>query len=386
MTLSLFFTIPHWWKTEKTKCRRLSTLPLLILQLWPQYRAFQLLIALWKDQNKYHDKLEKFNRDVSSLEPFIEAVPTVFILLAIFFRDGRIFYTSLSDLGIFGIPKIIIFWTTFGLSVFSASMGISKFIKIGPCQILPSDKWHCGFFLVFLNVFLTLCAKGCVLAISLSPFSLAAAQHLNRRTFITIFIIWLSTCILPNLILAMLILVKAVGLKNTGRVIWRYPALVLMPIFSFWTTGPPKSSNSCCGYCQRSYSIEVSYFYTLLNATITIVVNCFFILFIPTYLLNTNLFDCNRFHGSGPPCDYLFLSLAVACPLFFVSFICLIVITCCTNSECCGTPLTNRENFYIEDLDEVADQNKEQGIEMKEVLRSKSRMRKVLNVPEDFIP
>ena len=67
MTFSLLFTIPHWWKTEKTKCRRLSTLPLLILQLWPQYRAFKLLIALWKDQNKYHDKLEEFKKDVSSL-------------------------------------------------------------------------------------------------------------------------------------------------------------------------------------------------------------------------------------------------------------------------------------------------------------------------------
>ena len=67
MTLSLFFTIPHWWKAEKTKCRRLSTLPLFILQLWPQYQAFKLLKALWKDQNKYHDKLEEFNTDVSSL-------------------------------------------------------------------------------------------------------------------------------------------------------------------------------------------------------------------------------------------------------------------------------------------------------------------------------
>ena len=183
----------------------------------------------------------------------------------------------------------------------------------------------------------------------------------------------------------MLILVKAVGLKNTGRVIWRYPALVLMPIFSFWTMGPPKSSNSCCGYCQRSDSIEVSYFYTLLNAAITIVVNCFFLFLTPAYFSYTDMYTCTGF--SGPRCNSFFLSFTLTCPLFFVSFICLIVIICCSNSECCGTPLTNRENFYIEDLDEAADQNKEEhGLEMKEVLRSKSNMRKMLNVPEDFIP
>ena len=48
------------------------TLPILIFQLWPQYRALQLMITLWKNrelknQRKFHEKLDEFNKDVSSL-------------------------------------------------------------------------------------------------------------------------------------------------------------------------------------------------------------------------------------------------------------------------------------------------------------------------------
>ena len=72
LTLSFIFLFPHWWRTEKTKRRRLMTFPILIFQLWPQYRALQLMITLWKNrelknQRKFHEKLDEFNKDVSSL-------------------------------------------------------------------------------------------------------------------------------------------------------------------------------------------------------------------------------------------------------------------------------------------------------------------------------
>ena len=65
MTLSLLFVLPHWWRTEKTTKRRLLTLPLLLMQIWPQYRVVKLLISLWNDQRKYHIKKEEYDRDVS---------------------------------------------------------------------------------------------------------------------------------------------------------------------------------------------------------------------------------------------------------------------------------------------------------------------------------
>ena len=132
-------------------------------------------------------------------EPFIEAVPTVFILLLLMFRDeqskrGKGFFFG-SEHVFFGlISKDRMIYATFSISVITASLGISKFVKVGPCQFVPSDKWHCGIFLVFLNVMATICAKGCVLGFSVG----GGPRPLHPRDTL---IIWLLTCILPNLIL-----------------------------------------------------------------------------------------------------------------------------------------------------------------------------------------
>ena len=147
-------------------------------------------------------------------------------------------------------------------------------------------------------------------------------------------------------------MVKGYGWKNTGRLIWTYPAMILIPIFSFWTMGPPKTSNSCCGRCSRSDTIEVSYFYTFFNAIITIIVQSSFVFF------NYHYLECNLSLKSWACEDYWFNLLFVYPPLI-VSLILLIILRCCGNSECCKTPLTRRENFNIEDLYDHEDQNNE---------------------------
>ena len=68
--LSILLLIPHWLKTEKTSDRRLKTLPLLLLQIWPQYRVVKLLILLFKDrkdQQNYHAKKEKHDKNITCL-------------------------------------------------------------------------------------------------------------------------------------------------------------------------------------------------------------------------------------------------------------------------------------------------------------------------------
>ena len=68
--LSFVLLIPHWYITEKTPGRRWATLPLLLLQVWPQYRVLKLLIALFKDhedQQKYHKKKEEHNQNITCL-------------------------------------------------------------------------------------------------------------------------------------------------------------------------------------------------------------------------------------------------------------------------------------------------------------------------------
>ena len=43
LILSTFLLVPQWWKNEGTKKHKLVTVPLLLLQIWPQYRALRIL-------------------------------------------------------------------------------------------------------------------------------------------------------------------------------------------------------------------------------------------------------------------------------------------------------------------------------------------------------
>ena len=128
----------------------------------------------------------------------MEAVPTVLILLALLLRNDELFLGngSSDDFNFLGIHKSIMFWTTFSISVFSGSFGMAKFLKLGPCQIVPSQNMHCGFFSVMMSMAAALVSKGCVLAISLSDKSIY-----ETFTYPVTCLIWISSCILPQFIL-----------------------------------------------------------------------------------------------------------------------------------------------------------------------------------------
>ena len=42
--LAMLFTIPHWWRREKS-WNRLYTLPLLIFQVWPQWQVIKVKLV-----------------------------------------------------------------------------------------------------------------------------------------------------------------------------------------------------------------------------------------------------------------------------------------------------------------------------------------------------
>ena len=126
-------------------------------------------------------------------EPFLEAVPTIHILLGIFMRGPHVFGGLEHEKNFLGIQKKTMFLTTFGLSVFSGSLGMAKFLKFGPCQIVPSQKYHFGFFLVFMSIASTLIGKGCVLAF-------VFVVRGGRRNYVNKCIIWMCSCLLPQLV------------------------------------------------------------------------------------------------------------------------------------------------------------------------------------------
>ena len=51
--LSFIFTTVHWWKAEKTQKDKLKTLPWLLLQFYPQYKAMKIIYLWLKDDQSW---------------------------------------------------------------------------------------------------------------------------------------------------------------------------------------------------------------------------------------------------------------------------------------------------------------------------------------------
>ena len=64
--LSTIFLIPQWLKQEQPKKRILKTLPLLLLQLYPQFKFLEILyLGLWKKDSKWRSKKEELQKSVT---------------------------------------------------------------------------------------------------------------------------------------------------------------------------------------------------------------------------------------------------------------------------------------------------------------------------------
>ena len=88
---------------------------------------------------------------------------------------------------------------TFASSVFSAGFGIAKFLKTGPCKIIPSNTGFLdgfvglGFPVVALSIIATLLGKGFMLAIVASDFGQGGLKF-------TKVVMWVGLNWIPSLI------------------------------------------------------------------------------------------------------------------------------------------------------------------------------------------
>ena len=90
--LSNLFIIPYWWETEKRTAK--TTLPLVILQLWPQYTAFHLLkngFNGWNHAPQFIAKIFGWNEKLSPKERLHYT--------KIWNQQHKIYRTYLSSLG-----------------------------------------------------------------------------------------------------------------------------------------------------------------------------------------------------------------------------------------------------------------------------------------------
>jgi hypothetical protein len=68
--LMTFFTLRQWWRLEKN-WNRLWTLPLVLLQVFPQYRALRILYLGLRKKASWRAEKDIYDRDLTSLGMYV---------------------------------------------------------------------------------------------------------------------------------------------------------------------------------------------------------------------------------------------------------------------------------------------------------------------------
>ena len=102
------------------------------------------------------------------------------------------------------------FLGTFCLSVFSASFGMTRFLKVGPMTLVPRNSYGVSFFIAFFLVAIAIVLKGAALAILLTSAndiyynnttSISSIDYIVRIAF------WIFACVLPSFLYVSTVLI-----------------------------------------------------------------------------------------------------------------------------------------------------------------------------------
>ena len=146
---------------------------------------------------------------------------------------------------------------------------------------------------------------------------------------------------------ALTILVCTNGFRKGLSLFVKYPALVLMSTFSFWTVGSADQQSKCCCPGSSRGKIMISYKNSWINVAITVCGIGIIVTFVKKH-------------------DYLLYLIISGPPLVF-SIICFILVQTCPQSKanCCQSfntnccPLSHRTVMNIEDEQEPQDEKME---------------------------
>ena len=256
LILNVVFTTFAWWRMDSPQEKRF-TWALLLMQLWPQYRAVKIILKILKEDQTYIEDKFILERDVSILEPFIESVPTVWIivmlLLDVFNRKGQ---AAIAGEREEDYNKVFI---QLALSFISSSIGIAKFLKVGPCKIFPVGGSVAGYitgrYLVLLcAIASSIIAKALLLTTSVfvwsgliqTLFGYERESHSEGRIY------FLGVHILPHFLWSLVLAWMALrNIKSLWITLRTYPQIFLVGVFTPFVFGPKQL------YCCSTPEIEV---------------------------------------------------------------------------------------------------------------------------------
>ena len=135
VAVNIALTFVLWWRFEDREQKKWSWL-LVIAQMWPPLKALQIIVMFKQGMERRNHALIMraeetklvLQREVTTLEPFVESVPQVLNLCNIWLKT-TVIGTSIhktevaEDFELLGGSTKWIFYCTLSLSLFTASLG-----------------------------------------------------------------------------------------------------------------------------------------------------------------------------------------------------------------------------------------------------------------------
>lgn len=390
LVLNFVATAVKWNRLEKAPNKRLSWI-LLILQVWPQFKALRTIKMIYNREQGAEVRKKKLLQEIGCNEAILEALPSIFIMTCIWipslclacsngYGGPKLYdcesgnfteyairmsgskdheqikeYFSYVDDGILEVENycavfgsyndMVWFFITYAISIISGGIGVTKVFQSGPCQLLKCDAplmgmWSFKFVSCFLSILCTIVGK-CLLANVL--IGLGDGSRIDRMTRVDAFFIFFCLNALPNMLLAIISLICAIGFNKTlFKVVIGYPVFLIIPIITPFVIGA-KTMKCCSQETSRvSHSeLGVSKKLSLINVLISF--SMLFVSSISPYLIFSNFKDPYVASSKTQPISYMFLISCLPVCMVGMTF------SCCTifhTTFCCCPSLQDSTNSF----------------------------------------
>ena len=234
--MNYFLSWNMWRRLEKN--RRFLWIPAL-LNCYPQYSAAKVICAFWTDPKVALKRKKMLEREMAEMEVFAEAVITLFVMQFLMVKGhqgelspgstgalivGEKYYDQESQT-MYISRDYYLFTASYSISVLTASIGLAKSLKTGPCRILAEGGAVGGyatgrFLLLTIGIGCTLVGKGGPMAWAFQVGG-PACQLLSVVAMFG-----------PGLLLAIFSMCRYH--QSLRDILW-HPSLLLLPVFTFFT-------------------------------------------------------------------------------------------------------------------------------------------------------
>ena len=203
-----------------------------------QVRAIKVIFLIWTNPKKGLAKKRILQRDATEGETYYEAIPTtaIFMFIAIYsmLQESKNMEIESPLLALVGSDGNI-FLVTFATSLLTASLGLSKALKTGPCRVFPEGGMLSGRFLLLV------CANLVTLLGKIALISSTAMVLVDSNSGAWTYYVSVLLVSLPGLIIGLISTWHSRMLKT----FFNHPSFFILPIFTCFTFSSSKKT-SCC--------------------------------------------------------------------------------------------------------------------------------------------